>query len=59
MCDYTYKYASEIWYLLRKSEVIKSIETFRILSIGCGGCPDLMAFESYLKENGQRKRYHI
>lgn len=56
MCDYTYKYASEIWYLLRKSEVIKSIETFRILSIGCGGCPDLMAFESYLKENGQRKK---
>jgi hypothetical protein len=28
---------------------------YNILSIGCGGCPDLMAFESYVEECGRNK----
>lgn len=51
VCDYTYKYASEIWYLLRKCKSIDDLDKYHIMSIGCGGCPDLMAFESYLSEN--------
>ena len=58
VCDYSYKYASEIWYLLRKSEALKKLEKYNVLSIGCGGCPDLMAFESYIKETGGNKKVH-
>ena len=56
VCDYTFKYASEMLYLIRKSEALKKITDYHILSIGCGGCPVLMAFESYLCENGESKR---
>ena len=56
MCDYTFKYASEMLYLLRKSECLKDIEDYHIMSIGCGGCPDLMAFEAYVNETGNAKR---
>lgn len=56
VCDYTFKYASEMLYLMRKSEALQKIKDYHILSIGCGGCPDLMAFESYLDENGESKR---
>ena len=56
VCDYSFKYASEMLYLIRKSEALRRINDYHILSIGCGGCPDLMAFESFLKENGERKR---
>lgn len=51
VCDYSYKYASEMWYLYEKSQVFKSIRNYKIMSIGCGGCPDLMALESYIKNN--------
>lgn len=50
MCDYSFKYASEMLYLLRKSTALRDIDDYHILSIGCGGCPDLMAFEAYVKE---------
>lgn len=50
MCDYTYKYTSEILYLLQKSTIAKQFEYFNIMSIGCGGCPDLMAFEIFVNE---------
>jgi hypothetical protein len=56
MCDYTFKYASEMLYLIRQSQALKDMNDYRIVSIGCGGCPDLMAFEAYLKENGEEKR---
>lgn len=55
VCDYSYKYASEIWYLLKRSETIAKIDRYNIMSIGCGGCPDLMAFESYIKDSNFSK----
>lgn len=55
VCDYTFKYASEILYLLRKSEAISSIQKYHIMSMGCGACPDLMAFERYVKETDENK----
>lgn len=55
VCDYTFKYASEIWYLLKQSRVIKAMDDYKIVSIGCGACPDLMAFESYLNEQNMSK----
>ncbi len=55
VCDYSYKYASEIWYLIKESEIIGKIDEYHIMSIGCGGCPDLMAFESYIKDSNLSK----
>lgn len=45
VCRYTYKYASEIRYLLSLSLSLAQINHYNILSIGCGAAPDLMAFE--------------
>lgn len=47
VCDYTIKYASEILYLMRRSSALKHMDNYHVVSIGCGGCPDLMAFEKY------------
>ena len=55
VCDYSYKYMSEMLYLIRKSQVIKDLEYYHIISIGCGACPDLMAFEIYCHENRFQK----
>lgn len=54
-CDYLYKYASEIWYLLRRSVELPNLKAFNVLSIGCGACPDLMALESFLTEKQDNK----
>jgi len=51
VCDYSYKYATEIYYLLQKSEALREISEYNIFSIGCGACPDLMAFEAYIHQN--------
>lgn len=56
VCDYSFKYASEILYLLRKCESLNNIDNYHIMSIGCGGCPDLMAFESFIEESHLNKR---
>lgn len=56
VCDYTNKYASEMLYLIRKSEKLKEIDEYNILSIGCGAAPDLMAFEQYVRETDSSKR---
>jgi len=56
VCDYTVKYASEILYLMRKSEALQQIDNYHVLSIGCGACPDLMALEHYCHENSYDKR---
>lgn len=53
VCDYTNKYASEMLYLLRRSRMLKEIDEYHILSIGCGAAPDLMAFEQYVNEIDQ------
>lgn len=55
VCDYTYKYATEMYYLLQKSSALKQLQNYRVFSIGCGACPDLMAFEAYLHKNNLRK----
>ena len=59
VCDYTFKYSSEMLYLMRKSEALRNIEEYRVVSIGCGGCPDLMAFETYChqEENWKSVKY--
>jgi len=49
-CTYLYKYASEIYYLIKKCESLNEIEELHIMSIGCGASPDLMAFEKYCEE---------
>ncbi len=58
VCDYTNKYASEMLYLLRKSERLKEIDEYHILSIGCGATPDLMAFEQYVLETNPYKQIY-
>lgn len=55
ICDYTIKYASEMLYLMRKSEALKEIDDYHVVSIGCGGCPDLMAFETYCHQEANWK----
>jgi hypothetical protein len=44
VCRYSYKYCSEMIYALRQMD-LSSYPYFHILSLGCGGAPDLMAFE--------------
>lgn len=56
VCDYSFKYASEMLYLLSQSQALKEISNYHIMSIGCGGCPDLMAFESYVQSSYPTKR---
>ncbi len=51
VCDYTYKYTTEICRLMQKSDVLRQLPQYKVFSIGCGGCPDLMAFESYIRIN--------
>ena len=46
-CRYTNKFASEIGYALEALPCLKRFTDCRILSIGCGPAPDLMAFEKY------------
>lgn len=55
VCDYTFKYATEIYYLLQKSAALKRITQYNVFSIGCGACPDLMAFEAYILKNKSGK----
>ena len=56
VCDYSFKYASEMFYLLSQSQALKEINNYHIMSIGCGGCPDLMAFESYVLSSCSTKK---
>lgn len=44
VCRYSWKYCSEIIYALEQID-LSAYPAFNILSIGCGGAPDLMAFE--------------
>lgn len=47
MCRYSYKYCSEIIHALENIDLSK-YPYFNIVSLGCGGSPDLMAFD-YMK----------
>ena len=44
VCRYSYKYCSEIIYALQELD-LSHFPYFNILSLGCGGAPDLMAFQ--------------
>lgn len=44
VCRYSYKYCSEMVYALSQLDLTQ-YPYFHILSLGCGGAPDLMAFE--------------
>lgn len=57
VCCYIFKYASEILYLIRQSDLIKELNEYNILSFGCGACPDLMAFEKYNEYDEKFIRY--
>lgn len=56
VCDYSMKYASEMLYLMRQSAMLKSIDQYNVISLGCGGCPDLMALERYCHEQSFYKK---
>ncbi len=56
VCSYSNKYASEMLYLLQKSEKLEELPEYRIFSIGCGAAPDLMAFEQYVNVTSPDKR---
>ena len=47
VCRYTHKYASEILYLIERSRILNDMRTYKILSLGCGGCSDLIAFDTF------------
>lgn len=49
VCRYTYKYCSEMIYALKQIDLSK-YPYLHILSLGCGGAPDLMAFQ-YMNYN--------
>ena len=53
VCQYTLRYASEILYAFKEeSNFLNTFENINMMSIGCGGCPDLMAMEQFLYDNG-------
>ncbi|MBQ9433222.1 MAG: hypothetical protein IJU26_03295 [Synergistaceae bacterium] len=50
VCSYTHKYASEFLYMLTHFNAVKNLEEYRIISIGCGGCSDLIAFDKFAQD---------
>lgn len=48
VCQYSYLYTSELLCALEEeSQYIDDFPYYHILSLGCGGCADLMAFDLY------------
>lgn len=53
VCQYSTRYASEILYALnQKAGLLSTFPQFNIMSIGCGACADLMAFEKFYTDHG-------
>lgn len=53
VCQYTLRYASEILYAFKESACfLSTFDSINMMSIGCGGCPDLMAMEQFLFDDG-------
>ncbi len=51
VCQYSLRYASELLYGLRsKEDFLSTFSSYSIMSIGCGGCADLMAFEKFAND---------
>lgn len=56
VCQYSYVYASEILYALNAhKKFLLSFDKYNLLSIACGGCPDLMALEKFCLNQGLEK----
>ena len=54
VCQYSYLYATELICAFdSKWEFIKDFPYYHILSLGCGGCVDLMAIESLLSKKNK------
>jgi len=52
VCEYSYRYASQILYAFnRYKDTILHMDKVRLMSLGCGGCPDLMAIEKFCQDN--------
>ena len=48
VCQYSYLYAKEIiCAFIEEDDFIRNFPYFHVLSLGCGGCADLMALEAY------------
>lgn len=56
LCRYSYKYCSEIIYTLNNIN-LNRYRYFNILSLGCGGAADLMAFD-YCCDKDEEIAYH-
>ena len=51
--QYTLRYASEILHAFKDENCfLSTFESINMMSIGCGGCPDLMAMEMLLHDSG-------
>lgn len=51
VCQYSYLYTTEImWAIATEHDFIRSFPYYNILSLGCGGCADLMAFDVFLNK---------
>lgn len=60
MCQYTLRYASEILHAFKDENCfLSTFESINMMSIGCGGCPDLMAMEMLLYDSGLQFQYPI
>ena len=62
VCRYSYGYMSELYTILKKTYVksfLVKFNSYDIISLGCGACPDLMAFELLNNEEniGKNIRY--
>lgn len=55
VCDYSYKYASEYLYLLNATHAPELLQEYFIVSVGCGPCTDLIAWEKYNHDSEQNK----
>lgn len=51
VCQYSYLYTTEImWAIAAERVFIRGFPYYHILSLGCGGCADLMAFDVFLNK---------
>lgn len=52
VCQYSYLYATELFCAFQsEKDFLKDFPYFHILSLGCGGCADLMGFEYFIHQN--------
>jgi thiol-disulfide isomerase/thioredoxin len=54
VCKYIYKCASEIDHLITRFKDIASLDTYDILSIGCGPCSELAGLLNFLSRSKQK-----